>query len=356
MHPKSILVTGGCGFIGSSLALRFKRSRPTARVVCLDNLKRRGSELNISRLREHGIEFFHGDIRNPEDIEAAGSFDLLLECSAEPSVLAGYGASPEYLVNTNLVGTLNCLEQARKRGAMFLFLSTSRVYPVRAVNNLAYVEQDTRYALASAQQVPGVSACGIAETFPLEGARSLYGATKLASELIIQEYADMYGLKVIIDRCGVLTGPWQFGKVDQGVVVLWVARHFWKQDLSFIGFGGEGKQVRDILHVDDLYDLLERQLADPDRHQGQVYNVGGGLDSSVSLAELTELCVEVTGNRIPISRIAETRPADIRLYISDTQRVELATGWRPKWTPRDIVRDICEWIAANETALKGVLQ
>jgi hypothetical protein len=182
-------------------------------------LRRRGSEATLPRLRAQGVEFAHCDIRNPEDLRLDGytedrPIDLLLECSAEPSVLAGYGEVPDYVINTNLVGTINCLELARRHHADVIFLSTSRVYPIKTLNQIATVEGETRFELAPAQQLPGVSARGIAEDFPLEGARSLYGATKLCSELLMQEYGAMYGLRCIINRCGVLTGPWQMGKVD----------------------------------------------------------------------------------------------------------------------------------------------
>ena len=125
-----ILVTGGAGFVGSNLASFFKRDRPDATVVAFDNLRRRGSELALPRLRAAGVEFRHGDVRNAEDLAEAGDFDLMIECSAEPSVHAGYGASPAYVINTNLTGTINCLEAVRRCGAALVFLSTSRVYPI----------------------------------------------------------------------------------------------------------------------------------------------------------------------------------------------------------------------------------
>lgn len=352
---KHILITGGCGFVGASLAFSFREAYPDARILCLDNLKRRGGELNIPRLQARGIDFLHGDIRNPEDLEAAGAVDLLVECSAEPSVLAGYGTSPAYLVNTNLTGAIHCMELARRRGAAVIFLSTSRVYPYDAINALAYTEGETRFEPAPAQALPGIGPEGIGEHFPLDGPRSLYGATKLASELILQEYAAMYGVPTIINRCGVLTGPWQFGKVDQGVVVLWVARHFWQKGLSYIGFGGQGKQVRDMLHVEDLFRLLQIQLQDLSRHTGAVYNVGGGRRVSLSLLELTRLCQEVTGHTIPIHADPENRPADIRWFVTDTTRVRQATGWEPVRTPRQIVGEIFAWIKNNEAQLKGIL-
>jgi CDP-paratose 2-epimerase len=251
VNYRSILVTGGAGFVGSNLALKLKQRYPELQVATLDNLKRRGSELNISRLQQAGVKFIHGDIRNREDLPQFG-IDLILECSAEPSVLAGYDNSLSYLLNTNLVGTLNCLELARKQQAGFIFLSTSRVYSIEALNSMCYSEAETRFVLSDEQPYPGASAFGVAENFCLQGARSLYGATKLASELFVEEYVSAFSLKAIVNRCGVITGPWQMGKVDQGVFALWMARHYFRGERSYIGYGGTGKQVRDFLHIDDF--------------------------------------------------------------------------------------------------------
>jgi CDP-paratose 2-epimerase len=352
---KRILVTGGAGFVGSWLALGAKAHYPKAAVVALDNLKRRGSELNLARLRDGGVDFVHGDIRNPEDFDACGGFDLLLECSAEPSVMAGYGGSPAYVVNTNLLGTINCLEAARTRGAALIFLSTSRVYPMETINGLHYVEEATRFALAPEQRVPGVSAKGFSEDFPLTGARSLYGATKLASELLITEYRAMYGLKAVVNRCGVIAGPWQMGKVDQGVAVLWAARHVFKQSLSYIGFGGEGKQVRDLLHIEDLSDLVFHEIGHLDACDGATWNVGGGMDVSLSLQEMTALCKEFSGNTIEIAHAPETRAGDIRLYLTDNSRVTAATGWKPTRDARTIMADIVKWVREHREALEKIL-
>ena len=223
-----VLITGGAGFVGSNLACFLKREFRSWKVVSFDNLHRRGSELNLPRLKDAGVSFVHGDIRNKEDLQQVGNFDLLIECSAEPSVLAGYDESPEYLINTNLMGTINCLEKCRLTKADVIFLSTSRVYPMDLINNLKYDEDETRFELASRQEIAGVSEYGFSEELSLNGIRSLYGGTKLCSEIILQEYTAVYGIRGIINRCGVLTGPWQMGKIDQGFVALWVARHLWK--------------------------------------------------------------------------------------------------------------------------------
>lgn len=352
---ETALVTGGAGFVGSCLALGLKNHRPSLRVLALDNLKRRGSELNLPRLREGGVEFVHGDIRNPEDLEAVGAVDLILECSAEPSVLAGYDTPPGYVVNTNLYGTVNCLEVARKHGAAVIFLSTSRVYPFEALNALSWREEATRFELNEEQPVAGASERGISEGFPLEGRRSLYGATKLCSEFIMQEYLGMYGLKGVINRCGVIAGPWQMGKVDQGVVVLWAARHVFGGRLTYLGYGGQGKQVRDMVHVDDVLRLVLYQIDHLDSLTGETFNVGGGRAVSASLQELTSCCREVTGNTIEIASDPEDRVADIRLYITDNERVNLRTGWRPEKDVRCIVEEIVGWIRAHKEALRPIL-
>lgn len=351
-----ILITGGCGFAGSSIALNIRRKYPSYTIVVFDNLKRRGSELNIPRLKAAGIEFIHGDIRNREDFDAiGGNVDLILEASAEPSVLAGIGNTPDYLINTNLAGTINCLYFAQKNKASFIFLSTSRIYPIENIEKAGFTETATRFSLSSSQLLPGISHKGIAENFPLDGYRSLYGATKLASELMIHEFNHFYGIKTVINRCGVLTGPWQMGKVDQGVMVLWVARHFWKKNLSYIGYGGTGKQVRDILHINDLFRLVDYQIHHMDKVNGQIYNVGGGNEISVSLQELTRICEKVTGNKITIQEVAENRQADIRIYITDNSKVTADTGWKPEITVETIVEEIYEWIKAHEKELSPIL-
>lgn len=353
---KKIVITGGAGFVGSALAISLKKDYPAYEIYCLDNLKRKGSELNVARLGAAGIHFVHGDIRNKEDFDVLPTADAIIEASAEPSVLAGLNGSPDYLMNTNLFGTVNCLNYATRCKADFIFLSTSRIYPIKTIETLDFEEAETRFVLTDNQSIKGVSSKGIAEDFPLDGARSLYGTTKLASELIIQEYNEFYGLRTVVNRCGVLTGPWQMGKVDQGVMVLWIAKHYFEQQLAYIGYGGNGKQTRDILHVADLYRLIDWQLHNMDKVNGETMNAGGGVEVSVSLQELTEICQRVTGKTIPISRVAENRPADIRLYVTDNTKVTALTGWKPEIGVEQIVTEITAWLHENRVALEAILK
>ena len=353
---KTIPIPGGGGFAGSSIAINLKRKYPSYRILAFDNLKRRGSELNISRLVAEGIAFIHGDIRSREDFDSITEpVDLVIEASAEPSVLAGINGTPDYLLNTNLFGTINCLNFAVKNKSHFIFLSTSRVYPIEKIEQINFVESQTRFDIVAQQNLPGISQKGLSEGFSLDGYRSLYGASKLASELLIAEYNQFYGLKTVINRCGVLTGPWQMGKVDQGVIVLWVARHFWKKGLTYNGYGGEGKQVRDVLHIDDLFHLLDMQIHAIDHYNGQVFNVGGGTDVSLSLKELTAICEEVTGNTIKIEQVKENRQADIRIYITDHSKISAMSGWQPKIAREKIVADVFYWLKENEASLKNIL-
>jgi CDP-paratose 2-epimerase len=138
------------------------------------------------------------------------------------------------------------------------------------------------------------------------------------------------------------------GKSDQGVFALWLARHYFKRELSYIGWGGQGQQVRDLLHIDDLARLLDLQLASFEKVAGQVYNVGGGEASSLSLRETTRLCQEITGNKIPLKSDPENRPSDLRLYITDNSRVTAATGWEPIYSPLQTLQSIYQWVRDNE--------
>jgi CDP-paratose 2-epimerase len=351
---RRIVITGGAGFVGSHLAIALKQQWSGCDIIAFDNLHRRGSELTLQRLREAGVIFHHGDVRVREDISQVGAVDLMLDCSAEPSVHAGYADSPAYLVNTNLVGLVNCLEHLRLTGGDLWFLSTSRVYPIAALRALPLVAVDKRLQIVADQVGPGWSVQGVAEEFPMAGSRSLYGTTKFAAELLIEEYRAMYRQRAIINRAGVIAGPWQMGKVDQGFVALWVARHRYGGRLTYSGFGGEGLQVRDVLHVRDLCALCLNQIVDFERYDGGVYNVGGGNAISTSLRELTDLCRQVTGQTIEIDADPTTRAADIPYYVSDCSALHARAAWRATSDVGQIVEDIDRWLVEERHRVQTV--
>lgn len=328
---------------------------PDWELVAFDNLYRRGSALNLPRLEKAGIRFVKGDVRDLAALRAVPAVDALIECSAEPSALAGSDGETEYAVHTNLIGAYNSLELARRDNAQFIFLSSSRVYPIRPLSALRYAAVKTRFELSREQDVPGASAAGISERFPLDGARTLYGATKLAAEMLAEEYAAAFGLHTVIDRCGVIAGPWQMGKIDQGVFAFWVIHHHFGLPLRYLGYGGMGKQVRDLLHVDDLVELVDEQLSDRDRWAGFKGNVGGGYECSLSLLEATAICRELTGNEVSIESDRESRPGDVPIYISDCALLQELTTWRPRRDATRVLAEIHEWVAANESRLADAL-
>ena len=346
-----ILITGGAGFVGANLAIALAERNPDREVVALDNLHRRGSALNLPRLQLAGVGFIEADVRDRDALIELPPIDTLIECSAEPSALVGMSGDTSYPFETNLVGAYNCLELARRDRAQFVFLSTSRVYPYPALNALDLERAETRFELRADQPAPGVSAAGISEGFGLDGPRTLYGATKLAAELLVAEYAANFEIPTVIDRCGVIAGPWQMGKVDQGVFTFWLLHHHFQRPLGYIGYGGGGLQVRDLLHVADLVDLIDLQLADPAGWNGFVGNVGGGREVSLSLLETTALCHELTGNELEIAASGDERPGDVPLYISDCSRLFERTDWRPQRGPREILSDILAWVEENEDAV-----
>jgi len=346
-----VLVTGGAGFVGAHLSIGLAGRHPDWEVAALDNLYRRGSELNVPRLEAAGVRFVQGDVRDLAALLELGTIDALVECSAEPSALMGLGEDAEYGFHTNLTGAFNCLELARRDGAHLVFLSTSRVYPYGSLEALRYEEAETRFELRPDQELPGASAEGISEQFPLEGPRTLYGATKLAAELLIAEYAAAHDLRAVIDRCGVVAGPWQMGRADQGVFSFWMLCHHFRLPLRYIGYGGSGKQVRDLLHVDDLLDLIDEQLREPEPWMGAPLNVGGGRERSLSLRETTEICRELTGNEVPIDTEPQARPGDVPIYLSDCRALFERSSWRPRRTARQTLEAIATWIAHEEADL-----
>lgn len=350
-----ILITGGAGFVGSSLGLMLKENYPKSKIIAFDSLRRRGSELALPRLKKLGIEFVHGDVRITQDVLDIGGVDLIIDCAAEPSVVAGLDGATQFLVDTNLGGTVSLLELAKKCKPTFMLMSSSRIYPYKVINELPFDETPTRFQFTGKTNIPGLSSKGIAENFPMEGSRTLYGATKFASELLLEEYANTFSFPYIINRCGVIAGPWQMGKVDQGFLVLWVAKHIFGGSLRYNGFEGKGKQVRDVLHVKDLGDLLVKQLNSLSKASSQIFNIGGGAERVVSLLELTKIVQEITGKEIQISTSPETHPNDCIYYCTDFSKAERILDWKPKTSVKELVKDVDKWIVSNRQDLEAVL-
>ncbi len=334
-----ILVTGGCGFVGSNLCLYLKNKG--FNVWSLDNLSRKGSRYNLDLLRDAKIKNFSYDIFNFKKINTLPKFNLIIDCCAEAAIEVSK-KELNRVINTNLNGTIHILQKAKKDNSKIIYLSSSRVYPINNLNK-KYRFKNFKKNLSTKVMIN--------ENDRIEGARSIYGLTKLASEMFIEEFSYAYGLKYLINRCGVISGPLQFGKQDQGFVSLWIWKHLNKKSLSYIGFGGYGNQVRDVLHVDDLCSLINLQIKKIHQTYNQTFTVGGSKKSYTSLKNLTKLCEKITGNKIKMNKIPKTSNYDIPCFISDNTKVMKTYGWKPKKNINNIVIDTFKWLSNNKNKL-----
>ena len=342
-----ILISGACGFVGSHLARYFIESREGITIVGLDNLARPGSEVNRVLLKRLGVQLFHGDIRMASDFEGLPLSDWVIDAAAQPSVLAGRDgkSSSRQLLEHNLLGTINILEYCRSSRAGLILLSTSRVYSIHALAQLPLRVESLAFTLDEKQTWPeGISLAGVREDFSTEAPISLYGATKLASELLAQEYANAFQMPLWINRCGVLAGAGQFGTAEQGIFSYWVHAHSTRRPLKYLGFRGQGFQVRDALHPRDLARILDFQLrsAGP----GQVLNVSGGRTNSMSLKELTTWCDQRFGPHEPVADGSE-RPYDVPWLILDSSKASAVTAWKPEISMAQILEEIAEHASAH---------
>jgi CDP-paratose 2-epimerase len=325
-----ILITGICGFVGSALAESLLLRQPGLSLCGIDNLMRPGAESNRARLRRLGIDFIHGDIRSASDVAALPRVDWVIDAAANPSVLAGVGGggSSRQLFEHNLSALGNILEYCKSNGAGLLLLSSSRVYSIEALAGLPLRRQGNAFALDDSQALPpGVSAQGIDETFSTQAPISLYGATKLASEIMALEYGAAFQFPVWINRCGVLAGAGQFGTPDQGIFAYWLNAHLRRRPLRYIGFGGEGLQVRDAFHPRDLAQLLLKQISTNRLDGHRIYTVGGGPANAWSLAQLTDWCDLRFGAHSPAADAAP-RKYDIPWVVMDNQKTAHDFDWK----------------------------
>jgi CDP-paratose 2-epimerase len=337
-----ILISGICGFAGSTIARGLAALGRGHDISGFDNFIRPGSEANRSELARLGIKVVHGDVRNASDVDSLGSADWVIDAAANPSVLAGVDGrtSSRQLVEHNLGGTVNLLEFCKRHGAGFILLSTSRVYsiaplaalPMRVVNHGFQPE---------AKGLPqGVSAQGVSECFSTCPPISLYGATKLASEALALEYGQAFDLPVFINRCGVLAGAGQFGRPDQGIFSYWINSHLRRKHLKYIGFGGTGHQVRDCLHPSDLVALLAKQFEAPKLDiADRTTNFGGGIASAMSLHQLNAWCDERFGEH-KVAAESGSRAFDIPWIVLDPSKAERVWGWKPKTPTLAILEEI----------------
>ena len=330
-----VLITGGAGFVGCNLANRLAQNGE--RVLIFDNLSRAGVEQNVAWLRSEHPDAVHllvADVRDSHALtEAVANASAIFHLAAQVAVTTSL-TSPVHDFEVNARGTLNLLEALRalRNPPPLIFTSTNKVYG--CLRRVPLELRGHRYAPVSAGHGHGIS-----EDQPLDF-YSHYGCSKGAADQYILDYAQTFGLPTVVLRMSCIYGPHQFGTEDQG----WVA-HFLIQALNGrpITLYGDGKQVRDILFVDDLLEafMLARQRIAEVR--GRAFNIGGGFDNITSLLELVEFIGELNGNQ-PRVKSGDWRPGDQRYYVTDFTRFEQATGWRPKVHLREGIARLREWL------------
>jgi CDP-paratose 2-epimerase len=350
-----ILITGACGFVGSTLARALAESGTGFELIGVDNFIRPGSESNRAELKQLGMKLFHADLRAASDLETLPAVDWVIDAAANPSVLAGVDGrtSSRQLVEHNLSGTINILEFCKQHRAGFVLLSTSRVYSIGPLASLPVEVHADAFRLSPlAARLPGISAAGIDETFSTTAPVSLYGATKLASEALALEYGETFNLPVFINRCGVLAGAGQFGRADQGIFAFWLNSHLGRQPLKYIGFGGHGHQVRDCLHPRDLLPLLTQQFSAPRLSaDDRIVNVSGGAASAFSLRQLTAWCDARFGAHT-VGADSTPRTFDLPWVVLDHAKATRLWRWQPTTPTATILDEIAAHAAANPDWLR----
>jgi CDP-paratose 2-epimerase len=331
-----VLITGGCGFVGTNLAHRL--ASEGQRVLLYDNLSRAGVERNLEWLRAtHGdrIQVQVADTRDYASVhEAMRRATRVFHFAAQVAVTTSL-EKPVEDFEVNALGTLNVLEAVRNSAIKppVFFTSTNKVYG--GLEDVRLQSDDLRYAPAAA----AVRDHGISEARPLDF-HSPYGCSKGAADQYIRDYARSYGLQTVVFRMSCIYGPHQFGTEDQGWVAHFLIRALNREPITIYG---DGRQVRDILFVEDLVDAFLLASEQIDVTAGQAFNIGGGVRNTVSLRELLKMMAQLDGREARVEW-GDWRTGDQRYYVSDTRKFEEATGWTPRVSPREGVQLLREWL------------
>ena len=330
MKSKSILVTGGCGFVGTNLSIYLKRELKNFSIYSVDNLKKSYSKFNLKILKKNRIINYKIDISSKKFLKIKKKFSFIIDCSADPAVENSRKDSKN-VFNNNLKTTLNILEKSKKDKSNIIFISSSRIYPLTESNKKFRLKNNSWFN----------------EKTNTNGIKTLYGFTKYASELLIKEYSYIFNIKYIINRSGIITGPLQFGKVEQGLISLWLWRHLNNLKLDYIGYGGKGSQVRDILYVKDFSLLIKKQILAFSKINNQLFCIGGGKNNSLSLKQLTKKCEKITKNKLKIINKKKTSIFDIPYYVTDNSKIKKYYHWKPVKNIDQIIKDVYNWLNNN---------
>lgn len=332
---KSILITGGCGFVGTNLAIYLKKELKNFSIYSVDILKKNYSKFNLNILKKKNIVNYKIDITSNKFLKIKKKFDFIIDCSADPAV-EDSRKNTIRVFNNNLKTTLNILEKTKKDKSNIIFISSSRVYPI--------IESNKKFRLKSVSIFD--------EKTSTNGIKSIYGYTKYASELLIKEYSYIFNIKYIINRSGIITGPLQFGKVEQGLISLWLWRHLNKLKLNYIGYGGRGSQIRDILYIDDFSLLIKKQILAFSKTNNELFCIGGGRSNAITLKELTEKCRKITKNNLKINSVSETSKYDIPFFISSNKKIKKIYNWAPKTNINNILKFNLGWLKKDYKKIK----
>jgi len=341
---KRTLVTGGAGFVGSNLVEALLSEGRD--VVIFDSLARRGSERNLawlrSRHRDGRLRIVAGDVRDQSAVTvAAQDVDIIYHLAGQVAVTSSV-ADPRSDFEINTLGTLNVLEAARQSALapIVVFTSTNKVYG--GMEDVDVVERESRYEYLNFPN-------GMPESRPLDF-HSPYGCSKGAADQYVRDYARIYGLRTVVFRMSCIYGPRQFGNEDQG----WVAHFLLSAQAGRpITIYGDGKQVRDILFVDDLVRALHLAVEHVDLTAGKVYNIGGGPLSTVSVwLEFGEILRRLTGKEAQVA-YGPWRSGDQLCYVSDTSAAQRDMGWQPEVDPDTGLRLLAEWVASRVNVSRG---
>ncbi len=346
MTTRTVVITGGAGFIGVNAAEAFIRDG--WHVIVFDNLSRKGTDLNLRYLRQKfpaECEFVQGDVRYDHYalLHAVGRAELVLHLAAQVAVTTSI-VRPIEDFEINARGTFNMLEAVRESGnrPMVIYSSTNKVYG--GMPDVVCVKSDTRYSFRDFPQ-------GIAEDRPLDF-HSPYGCSKGAADQYVHDYGRIYDIPTVVFRQSCIYGQRQFGVEDQGWVAWFSIAALLERPITIYG---DGLQIRDLLHVDDLVAAYKAAVNRPEKSAGNIFNMGGGPTRTLSLVELLAFLEKRLEKKIPVGH-AEPRAGDQPVFVADIRKAEGELGWRPMIDPLPGIGLLIDWILQNRTDVERVVQ
>lgn len=337
----NIIITGGCGFVGSALCLFLKKNLKNSKILSVDNLSKSYSKFNQAILKRNKInnkKINLGKLNSLKKVRFKA--DYIIDCSAEPAVEISKEKVLK-VIESNFLSTVNVLEKIKKDKSKLIFISSSRVFPI----SQSY-EKFKKYK-RNGKHLP------YKEKSNFKNTKTIYGFTKYSSEQLIYEYNYSEKIKFIINRCGLISGPGQYGKVEQGLIALWMWRHINKMSITYLGHGGSGNQVRDVLFIKDLCKLILIQITKFKKFENDLFCIGGGIKNTTNLKNLTKICQKITKNKTKIKRNPNTSIYDIPYYVTSIEKINKISNWKPQINLNQGLLEIYNWMIKNKRRIKN---